>query len=154
CTNCGSDNPADAAYCEQCGLRVQRLCPACKAPISQAARFCRACGFDVGARQPERAATKYTQAAEVREAPKPGSAERKTLTALFADLKGSTELIRDLDPESARAIVDPALKIMGEAVRYCGGYVAQPTGDGIFALFGAPLAEEDHAQRALHAALR
>lgn len=83
-----------------------------------------------------------------------GRAERKTLTALFADLKDFTELIRDLDPESARAIVDPALKMMGEAVRDCGGYVAQSTGDGIFALFGAPLAEEDHAQRALRAALR
>jgi class 3 adenylate cyclase len=80
--------------------------------------------------------------------------ERKTVTALFADLQGSTELIRDLDPESARAILDPALKIMGEAVRNYGGYVVQPTGDGIFALFGAPLADEHHAQRALYAALR
>ena len=76
------------------------------------------------------------------------------MTALFVDLQGSTELIRDLDPESARAMLDPALKIMGEAVRDYGGYVVQPTGDGIFALFGAPLADEHHAQRALYAALR
>ena len=81
-------------------------------------------------------------------------AERKTVTALFADLEGSTELIRDLDPESARAIVDPALKIMVEAVHYYDGYVVQSTGDGIFALFGAPLADENHPQRALYAALR
>jgi class 3 adenylate cyclase len=80
--------------------------------------------------------------------------ERKTLTALFADLKGSTELIRDLDPEGARAIVDPALKLMVEAVRHYDGYVVQSTGDGIFALFGAPLAHEDHPQRALYAALQ
>jgi class 3 adenylate cyclase/tetratricopeptide (TPR) repeat protein len=80
--------------------------------------------------------------------------ERKTVTAMFADLKGSTELVRDLDPEGARAIIDPALKIMVEAVRYYDGYVVQSTGDGIFALFGAPLAHEDHPQRALYAALR
>jgi class 3 adenylate cyclase/tetratricopeptide (TPR) repeat protein len=73
---------------------------------------------------------------------------------LFADIKGSMDLIEDLDPEEARAIVDPALKVMMEAVQRYGGYVAQPTGDGIFALFGAPVAHEDHARRALLAALR
>jgi class 3 adenylate cyclase len=79
--------------------------------------------------------------------------ERKTVTALFGDIKGSTELMRDLDPEEARAIVDPVLQLMMAAVHRYGGYVAQSTGDGIFALFGAPLAHEDHPQRALHAAL-
>ena len=79
--------------------------------------------------------------------------ERKTVTALFADIKGSTELMRELDPEEARAIVDPVLHLMMEAVHRYGGYVAQSTGDGIFALFGAPVAHEDHPQRALHAAL-
>jgi class 3 adenylate cyclase/tetratricopeptide (TPR) repeat protein len=73
---------------------------------------------------------------------------------LFADIKGSMDLIEDLDPEDAGAIVDPALKLMMEAVQRYGGYVAQPTGDGIFALFGAPIAHEDHARRALLAALR
>jgi class 3 adenylate cyclase len=80
--------------------------------------------------------------------------ERKTVTALFADIKGSTELMEDLDPEQARAIIDPALKLMIEAVRRYDGYVVQSTGDGIFALFGAPVAHEDHPQRALYAALR
>jgi class 3 adenylate cyclase/tetratricopeptide (TPR) repeat protein len=79
--------------------------------------------------------------------------ERKTVTALFADIKGSTELMRDLDPEEARAIVDPVLQLMMAAVHRYGGYVAQSTGDGIFALFGAPVAHEDHPQRALYAAL-
>lgn len=79
--------------------------------------------------------------------------ERKTITALFADLKGSTALIEDLDPEEARAIIDPALTLMMEAVHRYEGYVAQALGDGIFALFGAPIAHEDHAQRALYAAL-
>src|SRR5215813_14469782 len=80
--------------------------------------------------------------------------ERKTITALFADLKGSTALIEDLDPEEARAIIDPALHLMMDAVHHYEGYVAQVLGDGIFALFGAPIAHEDHAQRALFAALR
>ena len=80
--------------------------------------------------------------------------ERKTITALFADLKGSTALIEGLDPEDARAIIDPALQIMMDAVHRYDGYVAQALGDGIFALFGAPIAHEDHPQRALYAALR
>jgi class 3 adenylate cyclase len=80
--------------------------------------------------------------------------ERKVLTFLFADIKGSMDLMEDLDPEEARAIVDPALKLMMEAVHHYDGYVAQSTGDGIFALFGAPVAHEDDPQRALHAALR
>jgi len=80
--------------------------------------------------------------------------ERKTVTALFADIKGSMELMEVLDPEEARAIIDPALKLMIDAVRRYDGYVVQSTGDGIFALFGAPVAREDHPQRALYAALR
>src|SRR5262249_24060020 len=80
--------------------------------------------------------------------------ERKTVTALFADLKGSTELMESPDPEEARAIIDPALKIMVDAVGRYEGYVVQSTGDGIFALFGAPAAYEDHPQRALYAALQ
>src|SRR2546430_3249691 len=80
--------------------------------------------------------------------------ERKTITALFADLKGSTALIEGLDPEEARVIIDPALQLMMDAVHRYEGYVAQALGDGIFALFGAPIAHEDHPQRAVYAALR
>ena len=80
--------------------------------------------------------------------------ERKTITALFADLKGSTALIEGIDPEEARAIIDPALQLMMDAVHRYEGYVAQALGDGIFALFGAPIAHEDHPRRALYAALR
>src|SRR6266571_9062832 len=80
--------------------------------------------------------------------------ERKTITALFADIQDSTALIEDLDPEEARHLIDPALKLMMDAVHRYEGYVAQSLGDGIFALFGAPLAHEDHPQRALYAALR
>ncbi len=79
--------------------------------------------------------------------------ERKSITALFADIKGSTDLIHDLDPEEARAILDPVLQCMMDAVHRYEGYVAQSIGDGIFALFGAPIAHEDHPQRALYAAM-
>jgi len=89
-----------------------------------------------------------------RQAPEAVEGERKTVTALFADIKGSTELMEDLDPEEARAIIDPALKLMIDAVQHYDGFVVQSTGDGIFALFGAPAAHEDHPQRALYAALR
>ena len=90
-------------------------------------------------------------ALEARGAP---DGERKTITVLFADIKGSMDLLEDLDPEEARQIIDPALTLMMEAVHRYEGYVAQSLGDGIFALFGAPIAHEDHAQRALYAALR
>src|SRR5208337_3623643 len=80
--------------------------------------------------------------------------ERKMVTALFADIKGSMELMEDLDPEEARALIDPALKLMIDAVHRYEGYIVQSTGDGVFALFGAPVAHEDHPQRALYAALR
>jgi class 3 adenylate cyclase len=79
--------------------------------------------------------------------------ERKTVTALFADIKGSTELMRELDPEDARAVIDPVLQLMMDAVHRYDGYVVQSAGDGIFALFGAPVAHEDHPQRAVHAAI-
>jgi class 3 adenylate cyclase/predicted ATPase len=79
--------------------------------------------------------------------------ERKTVTALFADIKGSTELMRGLDPEEVRAIIDPVLQLMINAVHRYNGYVVQSAGDGIFALFGAPIAHEDHPQRAVHAAI-
>jgi predicted ATPase/class 3 adenylate cyclase len=90
-------------------------------------------------------------ALEARGAP---DGERKTITALFADIKGSMDLLEDLDPEDARQLIDPALSLMMEAVHRYEGYVAQALGDGIFALFGAPITHEDHAQRALYAALR
>ncbi|MGH7820756.1 MAG: AAA family ATPase, partial [Candidatus Binatia bacterium] len=80
--------------------------------------------------------------------------ERKTITALFADIKGSVGLMEDLDPEEATAIVEPVLEIMVAAVHRYEGFVARSTGDGIFALFGAPIACEDHAQRAIAAGLR
>jgi class 3 adenylate cyclase len=161
CSNCASENPADSAFCEQCGRKLELLCPACKAPLSSGARFCKRCGasLSAAAAPSQQLATKSPPGAEMRLLVEPAAAdlsggERKTVTALFADLKGSTELMRDLDPEEARAIIDPALRLMIDAVHRYDGYVVQSTGDGIFALFGAPAAYEDHPQRALYAALQ
>jgi class 3 adenylate cyclase len=105
---------------------------------------------------PERAPRAYTPAHLVEKILTSRAAlegERKQVTVLFADLKGSTELIAGLDPEAARQILDPAIHRMMEAVHRYEGTVNQVLGDGIMALFGAPIAHEDHAVRACYAAL-
>src|SRR5215472_7607777 len=156
CLSCKTDNPPDAGFCEQCGSKLEVVCPACKAAVSPNARFCKKCGTAVAPSAP--ASGKKSSDGRIRiddtTAFEKVDGERKTVTMLFADIKGSMELIEELDPEEARAIVDPALKLMMEAVQRYSGYVAQSTGDGIFALFGAPVAHEDHPVRALRAALR
>src|ERR1700737_2570405 len=160
CAKCNYDNPADAVFCMKCGSKVENRCSSCNTVNPADAKFCRKCGGSLGtgapASSPRPTAAATTPRVEItheRQTAEGLDGERKTVTALFGDIKGSTELMRDLDPEEARAIVDPVLQFMMEAVHRYGGYVAQSTGDGIFALFGAPVAHEDHPQRALHAAL-
>jgi class 3 adenylate cyclase len=160
CPSCNHDNSADALFCDACGAKFESLCATCGTTNQRGARFCKECGTRIAMESvPARPAAASTAFAicvtsEQPDASTPLDGERKTVTALFADIKGSTELMEELDPEEARAIIDPALKLMIEAVRRYDGYVVQSTGDGIFALFGAPLAHEDHPQRALYAALR
>jgi class 3 adenylate cyclase/ribosomal protein L40E len=160
CAKCSNDNPADASFCERCGAKLELVCPACNASVSPGALFCKKCGTAIGAAKPDARAASPSPGSQIKVAADAGSTfeavdgERKTVTALFADIKGSTELMADLDPEEARAIIDPALKLMINAVHRYDGYVVQSTGDGIFALFGAPVAHEDHPQGALYAALR
>jgi class 3 adenylate cyclase len=154
CSKCGFDNPAGIKFCGQCTTPLSLVCPNCYFENPPGFKFCGQCttALGPGSTNPRWSNPPIT----VREAD--GAAaldgERKTVTALFADLKGSTELMADLDPEEARSIIDPALKLMIDAVHRYDGYVVQYTGDGIFALFGAPLAHEDHPQRALYSALR
>jgi class 3 adenylate cyclase len=161
CSNCGSENPAGKRFCGDCGAALTNACPKRGAENPPSQRFCGDCGSallagNASAQSPVFSSNGPGIAISAEQtAPAVADGERKTVTALFADLKGSTELIHDLDPgEGARAIIDPALKIMVDAVRQCNGYVVQSTGDGIFALFGAPLSHEDHPQQALYAALR
>jgi class 3 adenylate cyclase len=157
CEKCARDNPDDAKFCVGCGSPFGGRCAKCGAHNPADASFCNQCGNRLGGIAPPSPAAARSEQISVSADQADSAAlagERKTVTALFADIKGSMELIEDLDPEEARAIVDPALKLMMEAVQHYGGYVAQSTGDGIFALFGAPVAYEDHPQRALYAAVR
>jgi len=162
CPRCNNQNASDALFCEACGTPIEQRCPACGNASTAGARYCKKCGHRFGAdSEPLRPDGVTARAAGfgVRVAPEASAAEtaegeRKTVTALFADIKGSMDLLEELDPEEARAIFDPALSLMMEAVHRYGGYVVQSTGDGIFALFGAPVAHEDHPQRALYAGLR
>jgi class 3 adenylate cyclase/predicted ATPase len=156
CSKCGAENREGRKFCAKCAASLARLCPQCGAANEPGEDFCGECAAALV--QPPAAISKNrpNPLVKVIETPTPETleGERKTVTALFADIKGSTELMEDLDPEEARAIIDPALRLMIEAVQRYEGYVVQSTGDGIFALFGAPVAHEDHPQRALYAALR
>ena len=158
CRKCGIDNAADSRFCNQCATPLSRACPKCARLNAPDAKFCAECAepltSDVSKSTARTPSTSSVRIASEQTDPGAADGERKTVTALFADIKGSTELEQDLDPEEARAIVDPALKLMMAAVHHYDGYVVQSTGDGIFAMFGAPLAHEDHPQRALYAALR
>src|SRR5271154_337195 len=155
CTKCGIESTTGKKFCAECGTPLSSRCPKCGADNGPTAKFCEDCGAPLGT---PAASPQKSNHSPIRIVDTPASenleGERKTVTALFADIKGSTELEQDLDPEEARAIIDPALKLMIEAVRRYDGYVVQSTGDGIFALFGAPVAHEDHPQRAVHSALR
>src|SRR5229473_3900958 len=156
CPSCNYDNPGDASFCEECGAKLELICPACKASVSPGARFCKKCGTAIAPAKAASSTIVSSPKSQIIVAADGAASdgERKTVTALFADIKGSTELMEELDPEEARAIIDPALKLMIEAAHRYDGYVVQSTGDGIFALFGAPVAREDHPQLALYAALR
>ncbi|MBI3249211.1 MAG: AAA family ATPase [Deltaproteobacteria bacterium] len=168
CPSCQFENPEAIKFCGQCGAQLSNRCASCGFENPPGFRFCGECGAAlVGSSQlvvrspqpltpnpqPPGSYTPPHLAERIRAATLT-EGERKTITALFADLKGSTALIEGLDPEEARAIIDPALQIMMDAVHQYDGYVAQALGDGIFALFGAPLAHEDHPQRSVYAALR
>jgi class 3 adenylate cyclase len=168
CVQCGHENRDEAKFCEECAAALATVCSHCGAARRAAAKFCDACGTMLIGTQQSRAARSGTTGSTHDDQPASivvlhedesrrlasEDGERKTVTALFADIKGSMELLEDLDPEEARRIIDPALRLMMEAVQRYDGYVVQSTGDGIFALFGAPVAHEDHPQRALYAALR
>jgi class 3 adenylate cyclase/tetratricopeptide (TPR) repeat protein len=159
CPRCQHDNPQGARFCEECATALARTCSNCGAALSATAKFCHACAHPVAvsAGTPPRSPDSYPPrhlAEKILTSKAALEGERKQVTVLFADLKGSMELLADRDPEEARKILDPALERMMEAVHRYEGTVNQVMGDGIMALFGAPLAHEDHAVRACYAALR
>ena len=160
CPRCQQDNPSVAKFCLACATPLAVRCARCSTPLPSEARFCYECGkpVDVSGEAtrfltPE-AYTPRHLAERIINSKAALEGERKQVTVLFADVKGSMELLADRDPEEARKIVDPVLELMIEAVHRYEGTVNQVLGDGIMALFGAPLAHEDHAIRACYAALR
>jgi hypothetical protein len=162
CPRCQHQNEAGAKFCEECATPLAGACTKCGRQLSPAAKFCPECaqptGLSAGPSQAPRFGVpeSYTPrhlAEKILTSRAALEGERKQVTVLFADLKGSMELLADRDPEEARRILDPVLELMMEAVHRYEGTVNQVMGDGIMALLGAPLAHEDHAVRACYAAL-
>ena len=149
CPRCQHENPPQAKFCLECGTAFALKCAACGTELPAGAKFCLECGQPVGA-QPAIASRfispgAYTPkhlAEKILTSKNALEGERKQVTVLFADMKGSMELLADRDPEDARKILDPILEHMMEAVHRYEGTVNQVMGDGIMALFGAPLAWE------------
>jgi class 3 adenylate cyclase/tetratricopeptide (TPR) repeat protein len=159
CPQCGSPNPPTARFCSHCGTGLTVPCPSCGHGNAAGSRFCNRCGEALGAAptRPAASPSTYTPphlAERILTSRAALEGERKHVTILLADLKGSMELLAGRDPEEARQLLDPVLERMMEAVHHYEGTVNQVMGDGIMALFGAPLAHEDHAVRACYAALR
>jgi len=176
CSQCQHDNPAEAKYCLECGAPVLAECSACGTKLPPGAKFCLECGAqlrvsgirgqgsettraehpkpdtrhlkpDPRSYTPKHLADKILQSKSVLEG------ERKQVTVLFADVKSSMELAEQVDPEEWHRMMDRFFRILSDGVHRFEGTVVQFTGDGIMALFGAPIAHEDHAQRACYAAL-
>src|SRR5256712_9201693 len=162
CPRCQAENRAGRRFCAECGVPLALPCASCGFSNEPEEKFCGGCGtlLTAASRPPEppaRAPQSYTPgylAEKILTAKSALEGERKQVTVLFADLKGSMEPLADRAPEEARKILDPVLERMMEAVHRYEGTVNQVMGDGIMALFGAPLAHEDHAVRACYAALR
>ncbi len=159
CPRCQRENPTGQKFCGECGVRLASPCPSCSATNPPGQKFCGECGASLTDAPTKKFASpeSYTPkhlAEKILTSKAALEGERKQVTVLFADLKGSMELLADRDPEEARKILDPVLEQMMEAVHRYEGTVNQVMGDGIMALFGAPLAHEDHAVRACYAALR
>jgi class 3 adenylate cyclase len=157
CPRCRHDNPDAVRFCGQCGARQESACPVCGAPSPPANRFCHECGGALAAadviREPPRAYTPQHLADKILTSRGALEGERKQVTVLFVDVSGFTSLAERLDPEDVHAIMKRAFALMLEEVHRYEGTVNQFLGDGIMALFGAPVAHEDHARRAVHAAL-
>jgi class 3 adenylate cyclase/tetratricopeptide (TPR) repeat protein len=142
----------------ECGAPLPSLCPACSFENQVTAKFCGGCGVRLTATSPVPEATpkSYTPkllAERILRSRASLEGERKQVSVLFADIKGSMDLIQGSDPEEARQILDPTVQAMMAAVHRYEGTVSKVLGDGIMALFGAPIAHEDHAARACYAAL-
>ena len=157
CSGCGAENVSDRRFCAECGAPLAVVCPACGFENQPSAKFCGGCAARLGTAASVPASPEsYTPkplAERILRSRGALEGERKQVTVLFSDIKGSMELIQCSDPEEARRILDPTIGAMMSAVHRYEGTVNKVLGDGIMALFGAPIAHEDHAVRACYAAL-
>ena len=155
CLKCQTENLADSLFCEECGAALEIACPACGVGNRPAAKFCRKCRASLVDSQPSRtenpSPASYTPkhlAEKILQSKAALEGERKQVTVLFADVKGSMELAEQMDAEEWSRIMNRFFQILSEGVERFEGFVDKFTGDGIMALFGAPIAHEDHPQRA------
>src|SRR5499433_3621703 len=164
CPRCQHENSPDSIFCDECGNRLETACPQCGEPNRWSAKYCKICGQAIHRAEMGSAGTAQRVPSPDTYLPKHLAekilasrgaleGERKQVTVLFADIRESTRLIDGRDPEDAQKMIDPVLHLMMESVHRYEGTVNQVLGDGIMALFGAPLAHEDHAVRACYAAL-
>ena len=164
CANCGASSSPQSQFCGNCGTLLVETCTSCGSPFLRLQRFCDQCGADrnrasfyVRQANAENTAASVNpsrhSAKQLLESRAAIEGERKQITVLFADMKGSTNLIQDLDPEQVEQRLRPTLQLMIDAVHRYEGTINRIEGDGIMALFGAPLAYEDSAVRAAYAAL-
>jgi len=161
CTNCDFDNDAAAAFCEECGSRLAPSCTHCGTELKATTKFCPKCGKPAGVTAPQTTAAPreiaaYTPkhlAEKILNSRSALEGERKQVTVLFADVKQSTELSQAIDIEEWHRILDRFFAILNTGVHRFEGTINQYTGDGVMALFGAPVTHEDDAQRACWTAL-
>ena len=158
CSACAHDNRPGRKFCVNCGAALERRCPQCNATCELNEKFCGECGASLApaATRESPSPRSYTPkhlADKILQSKSALEGERKQVTVLFADVKGSMELAEQVDPEQWHTILDRFFAILTDSVHRFEGTVNQYTGDGIMALFGAPITHEDHAQRACYAAL-
>lgn len=149
CSKCKQAIKSGQSFCTHCGTPIENSCPQCQKKYQSTDNFCSYCGYQIKKNDPlEQASTQKLHIIE-----KGIKEELKHVSILFADIKGSTALIENLDPEEAHNLLKPIIETMLGAVYKYNGIVIHTAGDGIVALFGAPIALEDHALRACYSAL-
>ena len=152
CTSCATENEAGRRFCKECGMPLSAACANCGAPNTPDAKFCGDCGARLsdGAHSAN-AGPQALQAAPV--APPLPVAERRLVSVLFADLVGFTTLAEGRDPEETRELLSRYFDLAREVIERHGGTVEKFIGDAVMAVWGAPIAREDDAERAVRAAL-
>ena len=162
CPRCEADTPDVAKFCTECGASLKLRCPQCRSDVLPRAKFCAECGTPLTAPSPALLAAPSSSplryppgylAEKILTSKAALGGERKRVTVLFADLKGSMELLADRNPKEGRQLLNPVIDRMMAAVERYEGTVNQVLGDGIMALLGASIAPEAHAVRACYTAL-